>query len=296
MKRELSNKHDGAPVYGARFESIGAWLAFADAASDQVEWHSSRHIPASDRWDYGVGYDGAKSLIAQGWTDGARDVLEAAGGLTVIQDQADRVAVAHAPTGFMALPQAALNGDPDCWLMAEIQEQPQQPVITLMIGNGALYSMDAPEFTKRGAALLSVVNVLEAAGVRVDLYAYALNEVEDVACIFQAYKVKDADQPLNVEALAAVFSHPATHRRLAFRVIEILSEETDIAPNSYGRTTTPSRELAEELIGRSAFVVPAFGKIEPYETVAGLTRRYLDALAKQGALNQEQVNDLKAAL
>lgn len=40
-------------------------------------WHQASSVkPAGERWDFGIGYEGALALAARGWSEGARDLAE----------------------------------------------------------------------------------------------------------------------------------------------------------------------------------------------------------------------------
>lgn len=269
-----------------RFDSLLEWERFALAdCSERFARSSVTHTP-EEEWDYGSGMDGARDLIRKGWRKGAKDVLNVSGVAHIQQDNGINVAMYSAPCGFFGDTQAALAGDPDCMIAADFQEQPQQPVITIAADFTAPYKVTAQEFTKRGAAILSVIYLLEASGVRVDLFAL-WSPRHDNKTTAQAVKVKHADQDINLEALAAVFAHPAAFRRIGFGAAERIAYG-DFEGSGYGCPSALEKRTKGFLFpDENVGIIQLNGYRDAVETQ---TRKAFSQLADQGLFDRDQMD------
>jgi hypothetical protein len=95
------------------------------------------------------------------------------------------------------------------WRTCQRQETTAQQIITLVADIGANCGVDHKSILWRGAAAVVLAGLLEEAGYRVEIYAMRSGRgmfkcVQDDA--LTAWKIKRADQPLDVATLAAAVS------------------------------------------------------------------------------------------
>jgi len=114
---------------------------------------------------------------------------------------------------------AVLQGQPENMMFFMDQESNKPRVVSLAFNFSHGCSVGASEIMERGAAIASAVNDIESAGIRVELYAFKgtrKGKFRTTALI----KLKDADQPLELERLCFAAAHPSMLRRLWFRLAE----------------------------------------------------------------------------
>ena len=113
-------------------------------------------------------------------------------------------------------------GEPECWTDV-VQHEASGPsrVLRLVVGGFVSCGIDAAVFTRRGAAILSLVELLERAGRRVEVtLTFALATYSSVPELEFRVRLKDAEQPIDVPRLAFAIANPATFRRLCFAAME----------------------------------------------------------------------------
>lgn len=114
----------------------------------------------------------------------------------------------------------AIAGDPAHMIRRTKVLKTSRPVVRLLVNCGARADVRGGMRLNRGAAILSQIDALEAAGQRVEItLVWKANghdkNTHEARCI-----VKQASEPCNVEALAFALINPSTHRRFAFALRE----------------------------------------------------------------------------
>ncbi len=119
---------------------------------------------------------------------------------------------------------AVLQGQPENMMFFMNQDSNKPRVISMAFNFSHGCSVPAEEIMKRGAAIASSVNDIESAGIRVELFAYKVTiKGRRNRGFFRTkalIKIKDADQPLELERLCFAAAHPSMLRRLWFRLAE----------------------------------------------------------------------------
>jgi hypothetical protein len=140
-----------------------------------------------------------------------------------------------------------LDKDENHWISFPKLEVPKSgKCISIKTSLGASCNITAQQMIERAYILTAAIDSLEASGYRVELLACwstahidDKNKVVEVTC-----KVKDFDQALQLENLAAVF-HPATFRRLIFAMLERAGIDRQsylddyLGSNAYGYPASP---------------------------------------------------------
>lgn len=95
-----------------------------------------------------------------------------------------------------------------------------KPVVTLYIGMGVRGTVTTKQFTNFGTAVCQMIDTLEHSGTRVELnqLTRAFMSGNSFSHAVTGWRVKDADQHIDMAALAFTYMHPAAHRRLQFQM------------------------------------------------------------------------------
>ena len=148
---------------------------------------------------------------------------------------------------------AVLQGQPEDMFFFMDQETNKPRVISLAFNFSHGCSITADQIMLRGAAIASAVNDIESAGIRVELFAYKVTTKRTRSRGYSRtkalIKIKDADQPLELERLCFAAAHPAMLRRLWFRVAEQygVREFKQRFGDCYGSSTDLHRAEYQEL-------------------------------------------------
>ena len=288
------------------FNSVGAFDAFAGAVlANGGAWDKRSHHEPSMSWDLNLGAKHARRLLTEGWSEGARKVKQAS--LTMAQGEADGLPSFYndvsGPIGFA---QAALAGDPECYLQYDSAPL-SRPVVSLAVSITCAARLESGDFIRRGAVYLTVINALEAAGMRVELYAligtYAGSPSnKDDKVVFTAVRIKDADQDINLQALAYIVAHPAAFRRLGFAAIEKQVEDdfNGSFDHAYGRAfdssnTEASAEITKQVLGADTILMPCFALPRSCSNSHTMLQECAEALQQAGVLDDGQRQQLLAA-
>jgi hypothetical protein len=114
-----------------------------------------------------------------------------------------------------------LSGEPECFGVRVCDESQAKPVIRINVNTAVSASVSASAIFGRGAAILAAIDVIEATGSRVEVWAVNGNVNNKGNHVHETYAlIKSASQPLDIDRLAFAFCHQASHRRLAFSVFE----------------------------------------------------------------------------
>lgn len=219
-------------------ETGGNWLAMADDLSDLQRWivasprkwrsNSSHKDAARDNWDLNLGYEGAVAMAKTGWHDGAMKIDN----LVVNERGKDRTSTwRYDVAGERPDVGRYLSGDPAC-MMRHGHPKGNKPVITIAANIGAMGSVTATSKMYYGAAIVAIVDKLEHSGKRVEFIANSCATMDDKSVFSLSWMVKQADDHLDLAALAFSVAHPACHRRLVFAARERCTLKE---PSAYGR-------------------------------------------------------------
>lgn len=169
-----------------------------------------------EKWDLGVGWDGAVELARTGWSDGAARVRTLAEKLRDSLEPPEYLAPAYdvAPFGpSVALDMGRyLEGDPEHW---RIEAPRRGGKVIVAVSVGAPGQTDARVHSRRSAVGLAIAWILADEGYEVELRGVRANRVDSKPLSGCSYVV-----PLEPYLAAFWIGHPAAHRRFWFRWVE----------------------------------------------------------------------------
>lgn len=207
-----------------------------------------RECKRSLGWDLNTDYQTAMGMAERGgyWQEGADQMMEAKAEVDAAKFRRPVPVDGFDVTGHSIDVPEFLSGNPECWNQIEDGDDDHAPVISVgfICSKAATVSGQASMYW--GAALLSMVDSLESAGARVELWAVC-SQVGMGGRRANDYRtlVKQADQQWSPSACAFAMAHPAFHRRLMFAVMETREECNFLTAAGYGKTV-PSNDHREE--------------------------------------------------
>lgn len=190
-------------------------------------WKKTSAIQPSASWDFNVGVSGAQELARKGWSEGAKDLSDRLAAHMPARDHVDswRYDVAG------ELPDIGrfLAGDP-AHMRRHGHPKGHKPIISLCVNNWIACTTTATQMANYGAAMVNIIDQLENSGRRVELTAGCIAQHFSTKAMMSAtWRVKAAQDPLDIGAVAFAVAHPAASRRFGW----LLWERTDAPTDPY---------------------------------------------------------------
>ena len=172
----------------------------------------------SERWDLSLGYAGALDMAANGWLEGAQRAQRELRAFTPANPAPAMVTDFY---GHMPHVPRYCAGAPDCMIRhANPPRFGEGKVLTLYVPVNANMATDARHMANYGLGVAQYVNQLEAEGTRCEVWAMVANDMAQNWQAAWSFKVKSADQPLDLAVMSFAIGHPAVARRLVWGLKE----------------------------------------------------------------------------
>jgi hypothetical protein len=212
-----------------RFQSWGDALQYARQTPKGR--HTKSRWEGEGRFDFtGThSFEEAMTLAQDGWLEGSTNLINLSEAITnKLCSYVERHNVVYDVEGVECDVATALSGEPEFMMRWEPRmEQGEGKLCRMVINIGVSGSISKRSIMARGSVLVSLVQLLEYAGIRCEVTTFS--GVDDA--IGTWVRVKNADQPLDMPRLAFALAHPSFNRRVMFSVWEQYPEKFD---NSYG--------------------------------------------------------------
>lgn len=218
-----------AKLVRVHFESLHAMGEYIARSPRVWKQNGATSNNATGSWDLNAGYDGAVKMARYGWPEGAERTQDALKAFPTKTPEPDTKVDFY---GFRPHVPRYCAGAPDSMIRRATQaETGSGKVLTLYVSVMSPSFSTAACMANYGVGIAQYVNQMEMEGRRVEVIACATvsghGKRHTVSCT-----VKNADQPLDLAALAFALGHPAMLRRIWFAYME---RQTDIREMStYG--------------------------------------------------------------
>lgn len=267
------------PPMGGNYPVAVRWH-FADMAALPVPakppegaWGNANNIWCEKSSQRGATMAEARKMAREGWPEGAETARRLHAGMQVSMPQRQRLARFDV-AGAVPHVARAIAGNPASMRRLVASETRQRPVLTLVCDISNSWC-EAPEnMLAHAVATAGVVDFLEEGGFRCEVITVARVCRSDVIGTEIAVRLKAAEQPVSLAAMAYGLGHPAFYRRLMFAV---WYGHAEVAPIKQGlggvEVTRPAPEAG-------TFTTPASGNNSG--DAAARFRVLLATLANQG--------------
>lgn len=186
-------------------------------------------------WDLGTSYADAERMARDGWLEGAKQAQEALKTLTLQSPAPDTVTDFY---GYLPHVPRYCAGAPDSMIRkAKDARAGMGKVLTLYVPVNAVSGVDAKYMQNFGLGVAQYINQLETDGVRCELYGVMCSDQPSGGALTHSWRIKSADQPLDLAVLAFSIGHAAMFRRLGFA----LRERSDAPRNPGYGNSRPAR-------------------------------------------------------
>lgn len=152
-----------------------------------------------------------------------------------------------APVGvFACIPAYAAGVPEDMFTPSEWGNPVPKPIVRIVVNVGASCHVDAGDIINRGAAILALIDRVQATGQRVELVAELHGRSADDTFLFSV-TVKRPEEPVDLDRIAYAIAHPSMLRRSFFRVMEFT---VPYRVSGYGNAT----DLKDHLTGKDVYI------------------------------------------
>ena len=256
------------------FESITELGRWVDETPATWTYNSSKSARASQSWDLNCGYDGAVQLAKQGWREGAE---RASASLNAMVPVAYTRATVNDFYGMRPNVPRHCAGAPNAMIRRRREAtHANRPVVSLVVPICANAGTEAEPMSNFGIGVARLIHTLEHAGTRCEVAATVALNVSGWRLCF-AFRVKYADQPLDLSVLSYAIGHPAMFRRLCFALIERCPAKQDWG---YGRQadTKPSDVLG---LAKSAIILNGIDNANTVAVTPDAAVQYIGDMARE---------------
>lgn len=165
-------------------------------------------------------FDDAVKLGRDGWPEGSAKIAKLANVLTdKISSMIETQAIRYDVTGNDFDVAMMLESVPEYWTTLETVEGSNNRVVKLLVNIGARVDVSSAQITRKGVAIATLVQALEIAEIRTEI-EFISHAISGLHSVTVTCKIKNADQPIDIDRLAFSLAHPSTLRRLIFSIRE----------------------------------------------------------------------------
>jgi hypothetical protein len=205
-------------------------------AASQISMNSSTKEGAGMSWDLNAGWDKARVMSYEGWSEGAEKLrtalekLEDFSPTSSLEDEADGMDLKIGDEGEMFMPDEYFAGEEN--FMVNIEFKVHKPIIRICCNISASCGVSANDMVARGVVIAATCRKLERLGYGVQIWVADCGKGCDGYSV-NLVRIKDSDERMDDKALAFWMGHPAALRRIFFRFIEATPVRVQIGL-SYG--------------------------------------------------------------
>ena len=126
-------------------------------------------------------------------------------------------------------------------MIANLPKKTSQKVVNILVNTSVSCSVRASDIEKAGGYYYIVIDLLEKAGYRCNVYVLASYESYDDG--YMIVRAKTDKEPFNKEKMAFLLAHPSFHRRINFKWMECVDCKGEPTRDGYGRPITDSEKI-----------------------------------------------------
>lgn len=229
-----------------KYNSIGEFSRTLKSAEIQPAFKSDVCSNGRDFHFYGTSsYDEADNLLLFGDKE-LQAKIEAAGVNQMrmkLKYEGLKRQLYTSVVGFAPNVPAFIAGAPNS-MINQRKIKTRQPVITVMYNSSVSWDVSANEIIKATAQMIAAIMLIEASGIRVNLYVGGLTSCRGTEQKFGwLLRIKDSGQNLDTLKMAYPLAHPSMLRRHGFRSVETAQGvDGKYAANGYGRPIKEEKE------------------------------------------------------
>ena len=255
---------------------------FREECESKSEYSCSSYSTTKEmkRWSGTESYEQADSLLLYGDRE-LQKKIEAAGVSqirTELKQHRNRRQLCSAVVGIAPNVPNYVAGAPTNMITVR-QIRVKQPVLTFMYNTSVSGGVSAEQIIKATANLVSALLIIEASGIRVNLYVGEVTTKNSHYCCWSV-RIKDSGQIIDTLKMSYPLAHPSMLRRQWFRLMETTPGVPSAYVGGYGRVVNNETEAQKAL--RAAGI----NNIDRVLSYGDICRKSAEKIAKELTENE----------
>lgn len=188
-------------------------------------------------------------------------------------------------------------GEPEVWIQEHVRhvDGVGNRVLSVAYNISADVSVPRSVITQRGALAVAMVQALETAGFSVELSVVSgagvlCGKPKHAFHFDYAIRVKDSDQPINVDRVAFAIMHPSMLRRIGFAITERMMAPDRFASNMYSQGYGTPANLTWKDYRGDVYLGPMYGDGNGWRDEAYCVRTMF-ARMKEAGVNLSELDE-----
>jgi hypothetical protein len=205
------------------FDSVGEFVERSLHAVQTRGVGEDYKAPEPSDWYGTKSFEEAQRLLTKGWPEGAEKVASLRDRLSCVVSaakQARAAAVAYGVEGLWVDEGRIVTGEPECCGYETLGEDAGAHVVALRYNAAVSGSVKPEAITARGVAVLTAIDLIESCGTRCEVIYAQGTQARGGGNLECNVVAKSADQPVDLDRLAFVLTHPSFFRRFGFAFCE----------------------------------------------------------------------------
>ena len=195
----------------------------ADMAKPPNEgWRRPQSISGDAAFTGSESFEEALGFAINGWDEGREAMSADVDFATAKQAMFKRPDWEYGMAGQRVCVPSYAAGAPMHMMFMDDEDVTPLPIVRIYVDAGATHFTTAEAMTRRGAAIVALIDQIETAGQRVELIATKHSDTRPAAYDRQEINitVKRADEVLDLDRISFAMAHPSFLRRVCFRIME----------------------------------------------------------------------------
>jgi hypothetical protein len=217
-------------------QTFDAWGEFVDASAGPEVCALGRYTSGPPEWFGTPSPEKALALARDGWPEGEDHIRPLSMALfDKLATLIERQSIAYDVEGEQVDIGRYLEGEPECWQRTvwTTSEGVSRRSVRITTNGFVSSRVGAKEVIARGATICALAQLLEFAGIGVQIDLTFAGQGRDCSLARIDVPIKSADQPLDLGRAAFALAHPSLFRRIIIRLSDTWPER---ARKTFGAT------------------------------------------------------------
>lgn len=242
-----------------RFENVKSFSEYLERGETQPNFKGEESSQdGTYRFTGTESYEAANDLMLYG-DKVLRDKIEKAGVSDVrtnIRRYTTHKTMYSSVVGAIPNVPAYLAGAPNSMIAIKNTKQ-KQNVVTIGYNSAVRGGVDADDIVEGGAKLISALMILEAKGIKANVYCLDLDTMGK-EYVSYAIKIKSSGQKFDTLRMAYFMAHPSMNRRHKFRFTEVTEGVTKSFVGGYGYPENDDERIVNHFEAQKLHLDAAF--------------------------------------
>ena len=188
-------------------------------------WGKGESVTGDKAFTGSESFEEAQQLAISGWAEG-RDAMGADVEFAKAKQATfKRPDWEYSRAGQRVCIPSYVAGAPMHMMLLDDEDATPLPIVRIFCDIGATWNTSTEAMTRKGAAIVALIDQIERAGQRVELIATQISETHGQYEEQHIHiTVKESFEPLDLDRVSFAVAHPSMLRRVCFRIMEFTFE------------------------------------------------------------------------